>query len=199
MSTSPSIDYRFSSPICRGYLPDLVAKKAEIVQEFESLRNISDGIKRSNQGGWQSENFITMRRSELLEWVLQEIAKGALEMVKTLSGGQDNVTLNFNTMWANINHSGDWNTAHDHNTTWSGIVFLDGQFSQVDASSQHLEQGDVVFYNPLSGIRLRGFPNAYTHHPREGEILLFPGYLLHMVIPHQWDQPRFTIAFDANQ
>ena len=120
-------------------------------------------------------------------------------MIQALGGAESSITLNFQTLWANVNKASHWNTAHDHNTTWSGVIFLDGCIEAEAGSDPELRNGDLIVHNPVTGIHLRGFPDACSHHLAVGEMLLFPGYVLHMVVPHNRGRPQISIAFDVNR
>jgi len=195
-----TLDFSFSSPICRGFMPEVEQRRDEIAAAvLELRRNDPAGIQRSNLGGWQSGNLAGAVLAEPLADLVNRLSIATVAMLTKLQGRDHSMALHFRKLWFNVNEAGAWNTPHDHNTTWSGILFLAGQYADMTKLVDRPEEGDVVIYNPVSGVRLRGFPNAYVHRPHIGQLLMFPGYLLHMVVPHTWSTPRITLAFDADQ
>ena len=57
--------------------------------------------------------------------------------------------------------------------------------------------GDTVFQNPVEPATYFGQKTNLAFTAQPGTILLFPGYLRHMVIPHE-DDERITFAFNID-
>jgi len=96
--------------------------------------------------------------------------------------------------WTNVNEPGSSNMFHAHymaNADLSGVYYVQGSGTGVIRFATH-EQ--------LYRMIAPGMPhsNMIGHEPHDGDILLFPSYLLHDVVrnPHPTQQ-RISIAFNA--
>ena len=88
-----------------------------------------------------------------------------------------------NGMWVNISSYGHYNTTHTHGSNLnqlSGVLYL-----QVPENS-----GRIIFQNPLD-INLN-----CPYQPIEGELLIFPQNIPHMVEPNLSKRDRISIAFN---
>jgi uncharacterized protein (TIGR02466 family) len=92
--------------------------------------------------------------------------------------------------WANVNSKGGYNISHNHSgSLLSGVIYL-----------QATETGMIEF-QPINHIYKINHPcwfynGSMQYHPKDGDILLFPSYLLHWVEPNPADRDRINIAFN---
>ena len=92
---------------------------------------------------------------------------------------------------------GGFNFLHMH----EGSLLSGSFYLQVPPGS-----GQFVFRDPRPGV-LHGFvkggvPNGHADihlTPSAGLLVLFPCWMEHYVEPHDSDEPRITIAFNANE
>ena len=137
----------------------------------------------SNEGGWQQS--LPQDRHP----VFNDLVKSIHIASKTfkIKPGPKKIDLQ---MWANINGKGNWNSLHDHvGAEISGIYYI-----KVPKNS-----GDVVFRDPRAitiSEQSGEQPKWMVSQPNEGVMMLFPGYLEHMVKPNQSDESRISIAFN---
>jgi uncharacterized protein (TIGR02466 family) len=97
--------------------------------------------------------------------------------------------------WANLHERGGFNQLHMHeHALLSGVFYL-----SVPEGS-----GPLFFRDPRPGVLHSPFsgegPNAckiVNLIPRAGLLVLFPHWLEHWVEPHDSDEPRIAIAFNA--
>jgi hypothetical protein len=54
--------------------------------------------------------------------------------------------------------------------------------------------GPIVFEDPRGP--LPPFSNRFFHRPREGEMVLFPSWLVHFVAPTKGNEPRVSFSFN---
>jgi len=184
-------DLRFSSPIGRLQLAPVAQRSGELCEAVLELRAQGESLQRSNRGGWHSDNLL-MSSDPLFQWLATEIRNGAIAITSRLLGRIRAAEVEFVKMWANVNEVGDWNTPHDHTTTWSGALYV------ADGLGGDGAGGEIVFWNPVNNAQTLGFAGSVSYQPRVGEMMLFPGYLLHAVAPHQWQTSRVSFAFDFN-
>ena len=96
--------------------------------------------------------------------------------------------------WTNVNEPGSSNMFHSHymaNADLSGVYYVQGSGTGAIRFATH-EQ--------LNRMIAPGMPhsNMIGHEPHDGDILLFPSYLLHDVIPNPHPtRQRISIAFNA--
>jgi uncharacterized protein (TIGR02466 family) len=169
--------------------PRLAALAAEIVARAQ----VTPTVARGERTGWQSGN-------DVLDWSPHGRALGAVfgEAVTTLAPAPpaDGVYL---TAWANLLRRGDYFTPHVHpDAAWSGVLYVDAG----DSSEAH--GGFLSFRDPRAGAGMveaatNRFDAACTvhHYPRTGELVVFPAWLVHWVVPYQGERPRISVAFNA--
>jgi tetratricopeptide (TPR) repeat protein len=95
-------------------------------------------------------------------------------------------------MWATVLQDGGHQTPHIHPAGWmSGVFYLNaGQPVEQDA-------GDIVFGHPQPEFAPAAPPRSARHHPRSGDVLLFPSYFFHHTVPYHGAAERISLAFDV--
>ena len=79
-------------------------------------------------------------------------------------------------IWVNFAYKGDDNPVHNHSGTLSSIIYIQDEDCQ-----------PTIF--PEIG---------YTHKPEQGQILMFPAHLLHLVEEKKTESERITASFNLN-
>ena len=147
---------------------------------------------RTCRHGWNSEDMRVLERAEFAP--LREAIRAACASVLTEMGqGASAFELQ---SWINLHDRGGFNFLHLHEGS-----FLSGSFYLSVPSGS----GALVFRDPrpgvIHGFLKGGFVNAYADihlAPSAGLLVLFPCWIEHYVEPHDSDEPRITIAFNAN-
>ncbi len=182
----------FPTRIWQAQLASLTPQLRGWVDEVYALRAASPKpAGRTNRGGWNSEDMAVLERpafAALRREVLAACAGALSEM------GQRGRGFHLQS-WVNLHDRGGFNFLHMHEgTLLSGSFYLN-----VPAGS-----GQFVFRDPRPGVILGSFkgpvPNGHTDvHLRPSAVLLvlFPCWIEHYVEPHESDEPRITIAFNA--
>jgi uncharacterized protein (TIGR02466 family) len=110
--------------------------------------------------------------------------------------GQGDVVFSLQS-WVNMHDRGGFNFLHIHEgSLLSGTFYL----------SVPLGSGQFVFRDPRPGV-IHGYvkgavPNGHgdVHlAPSAGLLVLFPCWMEHYVEPHDSDEPRIAIGFNANR
>lgn len=92
--------------------------------------------------------------------------------------------------WINVNSKNGYNISHNHGGSFlSGVIYL-----------QSTETGFIEFES-LNYIYKINHPLWYyngsaKYWPKDGDILVFPSFLLHRIEPNLADRDRITIAFN---
>jgi uncharacterized protein (TIGR02466 family) len=183
----------FPTRVWQAHLPHLTPHFASWVTQVMAMRAASPTpAGRSNRQGWNSTDMTVLERPEFtpLLGTIQAACKQALSEM-----GQSHREFELQS-WINLHDRGGFNFLHMHEAALlSGSFYL-----QVPPGS-----GDFVFRDPRPGI-IHGFskggmPNSHSDvhlTPKTGLLVLFPAWIEHYVEPHASDEPRITVAFNAN-
>lgn len=189
----------FSTPVFRFHLPEFPALNEALLEEGATMRAESEGIKKSNRGGWHSEGNLFERKSPAIK-VLRAMAEEAvLKSTRKIGAKTDPESLRLKLFaWMNANPAGGYNAPHTHpGAHWSGVYYV---------SQPEIEEGNsgmIEFLDPRSDLpnwRILDAPPfklKKKFRPMPGDLVLFPSYLLHWVYPNETDEERVTIAFNA--
>lgn len=93
--------------------------------------------------------------------------------------------------WFNVNETGSWNHIHSHPQNYlSGVIWF-----------QAKDTGTIEFM-PLNYLHKLSH-NIWPYHgtsvyePKDGDILIFPSYLLHQINTNHSHKQRISMAFDV--
>ncbi|HSY94236.1 MAG TPA: TIGR02466 family protein [Steroidobacteraceae bacterium] len=146
---------------------------------------------RTVRQGWNSEDMAVLEGPDFaaLKNAVRAACAGALG---EMGVGKAAFRLQ---SWVNMHDRGGFNFLHMH----EGSLLSGGFYLQVPAGS-----GQFVFRDPRPGVILGsvkgGVPNGHADvhlTPSAGLLVLFPCWMDHYVEPHDSDEPRITIAFNA--
>lgn len=191
---------------CESLNRDLRALFMERAQVGERFANPEPRVKR-NKTLYES-------RFDLFEWPescvqqLRQFCLGRLYgLIKQINGYDDETLgqLHFGLeSWFHITQQGGYFAAHNHpNHSWSGVYCVqhDGDDPESDsgrlcfinpnqASNMYVDAANVRLQRPFSGapLMLRLVP---------GQLVLFPSWVLHEVMPYEGNTQRITVAFNA--
>ena len=179
----------FSVPI---YSKQLNLNIDEMIKYCLFIKRKTKGVKRSNQGGWQSR--ILQGNHPPLNSLFNEILKAANDYREVISY---KYPLQIDIAWININGYKDYNIQHAHpNSVLSGAYYLTSNNSNIvfiNPAAPHMEYDwcpDVIEkYNEHNS------PN-WMISPVENQLLLFPSWLSHRVEPNLTEGERISISFN---
>lgn len=120
-------------------------------------------------------------------------------------------------LWSNINRSGDLNFIHHHGTSaLAGVYYpiesiVDDNWNFNYTTENPIKGGtwdnqnggSLVFQDPSYGMKVHLLKDEaspynvdfYHIYPTSSVLVLFPTYLLHMVLPFKEDKVRLSISF----
>lgn len=189
----------FSTPVFRFHFPEYSDLNKALLDEGAAIRAESEGVKKSNRGGWHSEGNLFDRQTPCIK-VLRALAKEAVESATRTSGAKaDLSSLHLKIFgWMNASPGGGYNAPHTHpGAHWSGVYYV---------SQPEVEEGNsgmIEFLDPRTDLpnwRLLKAPSFKLKkklRPMPGDIILFPSYLVHWVYPNETEEERVSIAFNA--
>lgn len=94
--------------------------------------------------------------------------------------------------WVNVNSKDGYNISHNHaGSVISGVIYLQAT------------QTGIIEFQPMNYIYKINHPCWFYNgsmqcHPEDGDIILFPSYLLHRVEPNPIEKERINIAFNIS-
>ncbi|WP_299642619.1 TIGR02466 family protein [uncultured Ruegeria sp.] len=189
----------FSTPVLRFHFPEHPDLNEALLKEGAALRAKSEGVAKSNRGGWHSDGNLFENQAapiKILRVMAEECVLAGMKKIGA-KANLDQLTLKL-FAWMNANPSMGYNAPHTHpGAHWSGVYYV---------SQPEVEEGNsgmIEFLNPRTDLpswRILDAPPFRTKRkfrPRPGDMILFPSYLVHWVYPNETDEERVTIAFNA--
>lgn|ERR1700732_2620923 len=147
---------------------------------------------RTNRRGWNSEDMTVLERPDFAP-LRQAIRAACASALGEMGHGEGAFQLQ---SWVNLHDRGGFNFLHLH----EGSLLSGSFYLKVPPGS-----GQFVFRDPRPGVLhgsiKGGVPNGHADihlSPSVGLLVLFPCWMEHYVEPHDNDEPRITIAFNAN-
>jgi len=149
------------------------------------IQNEAPSTKKSNVGGYQSQNVdLKIKFPDLVQRISPSL-NGIIQ--------DSELKLSIDNAWININKTNNSNNSHYHpNSALSVVIYL----------QTNLDSGQIVFENPTaSGAfpiddSIKHFFGVYCISPKIGDVLVFPSYLKHYVEPNLSSQDRISISFN---
>jgi uncharacterized protein (TIGR02466 family) len=193
MAVMESFDL-FPSRIWQTRLPALAPQLPVWTQLVLAMRAASPvPAGRTVRQGWNSADMAVLERPEFaaLNQAIRSACGQALGEM-----GQERVPFTLQS-WINLHDRGGFNFLHMHEgSLLSGTFYIN-----VPEGS-----GQFVFRDPRPGVLNSsikgGVPNGHADvhlAPSAGLMVLFPCWMEHYVEPHEGDEPRIAIGFNANR
>ena len=202
----------FSTPICALELPNaerlnselhalLLAREGDLTTNRYSSMTIPKGLFESevNLFTWTDAPVVHLRA---------QIWQAIYAYLASLNGYQsaelNSIHIN-NHSWYHITRRGGYFSLHNHPmASVSGVYCVHGGTSDPDQPNS----GMLRFHSPLAPTNMfidpgnaRARPefsqNPYALSLRAGQLILFPSWLMHEVLPFFGDDERITIAFNC--
>ena len=183
----------FPTRIWQAHLDPFIPHVDRWVKDVLAMRAASPRpAGRTNRQGWNSEDMSVLERPDLAP-LRHAIRVACASALGEMGQGERAFYLQ---SWVNLHDRGGFNFLHMH----EGSLLSGSFYLQVPPGS-----GEFVFRDPRPGV-LHGFikggvPNGHADihlTPSAGLLVLFPCWMEHYVEPHDSDEPRITIAFNAN-
>ena len=164
--------------------------KKQILDARDDNRGTQPG---SNEGCWRSNALYEM------QWLYDEMKNLVIESNQNYFE-RDSVfeyyvdksnNLDYN-IWTNVNEVGSKNVIHSHKTdAWAGIYYVQAEGT-----------GNLMFYNPANLLNECKFNSPFIRNtgiqPKDGMLILWPGWIPHEVIENKSNRQRINIAWGIN-
>lgn len=182
----------FPTRIWQAGLPALAPHLPTWITAVEAMRAAHPrAAGRTNRQGWNSEDMAVLEQPAFAP-LQQAIRTGCISALHEMGVRELPFELQ---SWINLHDRGGFNFLHVHEgCLLSGCFYLN-----VPSGS-----GKLVFRDPRPGV-IHGYvkgavPNGYSDirlTPENGLLVLFPCWMEHFVEPHDSDEPRISISFNA--
>lgn len=212
-STDTQIINTFATPLAVAHLP-----KPETLNQ--ALRDLF--VERAAQGERYSNPEPRVKRNKtlfesrfnLFDWpepCVQTLKNFCMEqlfgVIRELNGYDDEMLKDIHYQlesWFHITTNTGYFAAHNHpNHAWSGVYCV-----RHDGDDPDSDSGKLTFINPnLASNMYIDVTTAHLKYPyssapimlrlKPGQLVLFPSWLLHEVMPYEGNTERITVAFNA--
>ena len=146
----------------------------ELYQGAYRFKEKYPAANRSNQGGYQTPS---------LDW--EEFHPQGIEVINKLVYEAIEHEFKVEAWWYNINGKGHWNSPHTHPSCDLALVL-------------YLTETDnlLTLINPFSHRNYSGCRDDIIPKTKKGNIVIFPGDILHFVRPNPRDEDRISISMN---
>ena len=168
----------------------LAINNSKLKQRADELRLYTEGVKITNQQGWQSKSVGTE------DIVLTEFKTVLDQVVSKCASSVELPDLKFMNLWFNINPPGAYNTLHNHqDSILSGVYYIDVPESNM-GNIEFLREDDIQYYMPTLKKYNQFTSQKAVYKPEAGMLLLFPSWLKHQVLSNQSNSDRYSLSFN---
>lgn len=144
----------------------------------------------SNIGGWQSDILTVDTFPEITEQ-LEDVIKNVQSDI------HENFKVGLDGYWVNFNQKSHYNMAHVHPlSALSGVLYVkcNEQSGNIKLNSNSLRE-----HYPINTFESPLFRDTIEFQPKVGDVLIFPSWIYHSVLPNNSDDARISIAFNLKQ
>lgn len=187
----------FSTPVIVDEIDDADAVNAELEQLIRERRQVDEGMKRSNAGGWHSKNDFGKWSGEPGRKLLQRVLHLARDHTTRINQGP---AIQWSAeAWANVSPAGAYNKGHVHGGAfWSAVYYVRAPESDTGQLILHDPRMPALrMYSPTLRFKGAGAEQIAQIKPKSGMIVMFPSWLLHSVEPWDGEGDRISIAFNV--
>ena len=165
---------------------------------YNLYKNDSDGLKRSNQGGWHSKPFDLKKKDQPPFHFFMDIQKYVADVFKEYGWFYSPGKVSLTEMWAIINKKNNFNIEHTHPNNYLSAAYYvkapDNCGSFRISNPNQISRERVA----ISDKRTEFNQNVAQIKPLEGDLLLFPAYLPHSVGMNLSEEDRIVISFNID-
>jgi uncharacterized protein (TIGR02466 family) len=202
----------FAVPFAEIELPDSTALNAELRTVFLERERAGDVYRRPDRSRIPQQDVFESR-FDVFHWAdpgvarLRDLCNAALfKMVGELNGYGPaqlaELRLNVDA-WFHVTRRGGAFGLHNHPmASWSGVYCVDSGYAAEP------ESGELRFLSPtatanmftdlaVANLQAPWGPQPRSYFLRPGQLVLFPSWLLHEVLPYHGPGERITVAFNA--
>ena len=165
---------------------------------YKLYKEDTDGINRSNRGGWHSKNFELKNKNSIQLKFAIELQEYILSTFQNLGWKTQNQNIRIREMWAIINKKDDFNVVHTHPNSYLSAAYY--VKAPKNCGRFQVENLNIAKRHSCPEISNRNEFNMQVGglEVDEGDLLIFPGYLPHKVAKNESDDDRIVISFNID-
>ena len=189
----------FPEPVFKYKLKNFEVLNKELSMFIYKLRDEdSEGLKKSNKGGWHSKNFNLGIKDSIQNKFALELQKNIVNVFQNYGWKTKNVPIQIKEMWAIINKNNDFNVLHSHPNCYLSAAYY--VKATKNCGKFEVECPNIAKRNSYPEIEKKNELNlgVISLDVNEGDLLLFPGYLQHKVGINKSGEDRMVISFNIN-
>ena len=189
----------FPEPIFKYKLndfKDLNKKLAEYIYKLQEKD--SEGLERSNKGGWHSKNFALAVEDSIQKEFAVIVQQYILNVFQNYGWKTENKNIRIKEMWAIINKEGNFNVLHTHPNCYLSAAYY--VKAPENCGRFQVESPNTARRHSFPEINIRNELNTEGAGVdiNEGDLLLFPAYLPHKVSHNKSGKDRIVISFNVD-
>ena len=189
----------FPEPIFKYKVDRFEDLNQELTKYIYNLQSEDiEGIKRSNKGGWHSQNFKLTDRNSIQYKFGLKMQEYILNAFQNFGWKIENKNIRITEMWAIINKKNDFNVLHTHpNCYLSSAYYVK---TSENCGKFEIENPNIAKRHSFPEIAKKNEINldVASIDVSEGDLLLFPSYLPHKVGKNESDGDRIVISFNVD-
>ncbi len=189
----------FTEPVFKYKLEEYEQLNKQLSDYIYKLRETDKkGIKRSNKGGWHSQNFQLTDPNSIQFKFGVKLNQYIINTFKNFGWKIENKNIRISEMWAIINKKEDFNVLHTHpNCYLSSAYYVK---AEKNCGKFEIENPNIAKRHLFPEIAVRNELNleVASIEVNEGDLLLFPSYLPHKVGTNKSDEDRIVISFNVD-
>ena len=165
---------------------------------YKLYKKDSTGINRSNRGGWHSKNFELNDSNSIQFKFAIDLQKYILNTFKGLGWKTESQNIRIKEMWAIINKKEDFNVVHTHPNAYLSAAYY--VKAPKECGNFQVENLNIArrHYYPVIANKNEFNSQVLGIEVKEGDLLIFPGYLPHKVAKNNSDDDRIVISFNVD-
>ena len=199
-NTDIRISRMFSTPIITYRVKDHKTLNEGLKQSILTAERGYSSTRRSNIGGWRSENNLLDWQGAEVKLFDDEIQNAISQVIASTSGEQAFSGYLKVNAWANLLRKGNYNSIHNHpESAWSGVYYVDaGSIDVANPLSGVLELLDPRPFVEMVAVPGSPFGRPVRIEAENGLMVFFPSWLYHHVHPYTGTNERIAIAFNVS-
>lgn len=189
----------FPEPVFKYKVDNYKALNKELIEYIYKLyKSDTDGIERSNRGGWHSKNFEITEENSIQKKFAIKIQEYILNTFQHMGWKTEDQKIRIREMWSIINKKNDFNVIHTHPNSYLSAAYY--VKAPENCGRFQVENPNIAKRHSFPDIKNK---NEFNHDVAgleidEGDLLIFPGYLPHKVGKNQSDEDRIVISFNVD-
>jgi uncharacterized protein (TIGR02466 family) len=190
----------YATPVLAWPWPESETLNDALAEAILANEKRTPTVENNIVGGWSSKKDLLAWKVEGMAELsrrIQELAGAATRATNTANVG---MSVRFRLeAWANVLRAGGYHNVHDHpNAVWSGVYYV--RAAPIDKTRPLA--GVIEFVDPRQGADANSLPGSalrdrLRYAPAPGLMIVFPGWLRHLVHPVAGPDERISISFNV--